>query len=113
MQSTGQTSTHDRSLTLMQGSAMTYDIPSPECEMAGNRRRRIANLDCELAQSRDFQVSKILVGIQKSSVMACNIGPDQYPRYPWESFTSAAKPKPARSSSPPGSSCSPSGASRS
>jgi len=31
MQSTGHTSTHDRSFTLMHGSAMMYGIPSPEC----------------------------------------------------------------------------------
>jgi hypothetical protein len=30
MQSTGHTSTQDRSFTLMHGSAMMYGIPSPE-----------------------------------------------------------------------------------
>src|SRR5205807_6731867 len=30
MQSTGQTSTQERSFTVMQGSAMTYGMPSPE-----------------------------------------------------------------------------------
>src|SRR5213079_2867118 len=39
MQSTGQTSTHDRSFRLMQGSAMMYGIQAP-----GNSRR-IANIE--------------------------------------------------------------------
>jgi hypothetical protein len=33
MQSTGHTSTQDRSFTLMHGSAMMYGIPSPEREI--------------------------------------------------------------------------------
>src|SRR5437870_12639445 len=39
MQSTGQTSTHDRSFRLMQGSAMMYGIQAPG-NFASNRKHR-------------------------------------------------------------------------
>src|SRR5258705_8500937 len=73
MQSTGQTSTQDRSLTLIQGSAMMYDILLPSAYRVVVRPR-MPNLDKRLGQSREAQippalrfrypwVSWILVGI--------------------------------------------------
>src|SRR5881394_4321896 len=87
MQSTGHTSTQERSLTLMHGSAMMYGIPSPECSPRsiraanGKPRLRLTSVKgplsitdtlgyqfrgvCQLTVLRErfWTVSWILVGI--------------------------------------------------
>src|SRR5256714_14373100 len=55
MQSTGQTSTHDRSFTLMHGSAMMYGIPL--LIGGGARRARKPNLDQRLLESRNTKTT--------------------------------------------------------
>src|SRR5437762_4609384 len=48
MQSTGHTSTHDRSFTLMQGSAMIYGIPAPRSEEHTSELQSPMYLVCRL-----------------------------------------------------------------
>src|SRR5712671_2898786 len=74
MQSTGHTSTQDRSFTWIHGSAMMYGILSPV---------RIANLDSGLAQSRDQAVSPIPTSISSSSAGGSRVLPRRSQQVSW------------------------------
>src|SRR5713226_6737725 len=63
MQSTGHTSTHERSLTLMHGSAMTYGIHSPPRRVTNAKAKPTSRRDTFEPPHQAKQLLKILTSI--------------------------------------------------